>query len=65
MATTTHLSKNSTTVTHLNKPTGETVTWDEAVFTWEDSYPSTWNNIRTPFNRPSKNSTTTTHLSKN
>lgn len=61
--TPTNASKNNATVTNANK-TGEAVTWDEATFTWDDSYPSTWDNVRTPIVKTSKNSASVSNASK-
>ena len=57
-------SKNSLSVSNFTK-TSVSVTWDEAVFTWDESYPSTWDSQRIPLTRGTKNSVTITNESKN
>jgi len=64
MATVVNKSKNNATVTNKSR-SGTNVTWNEAVYTWNDSKPSTWNNQRTPVSKSSKNSTTVVNQNKN
>lgn len=61
---TTNDSKNSVTLTNDSK-TGDAITWDEAIFTWDNSYPSTWDNARVPMTKDSKNNLSITNDSKN
>ena len=63
--TITNLSKNNLTITNQSKPSGESLTLEDATFTWDESDPSTWENIRTPLNKVSKNNLTITNVSKN
>lgn len=60
----TNQSKTNVSLTNQAKG-GETVTWDEAEFTWDESYPSTWDAVRTPMKRISKSNVTMTNVSKN
>ncbi len=58
-------SKTNVTIANTSKSSGSTITWAEVVFTWEDSRPSTWDSIRTPFTKDSKNSVSITNDTKN
>ena len=57
-------SKTTISITNQGKPSGDTVKWSEAVYTWEESRPSTWDVIRLPLARESKNSVTISNTSK-
>ena len=58
-------SKNNLSITNQSKPSGESITWDDATFTWDESDPSTWDNVRTPLNKISKTNITINNVSKN
>lgn len=64
MATTiTKETKNDLTVTSISK--SSSTTWDEAIFTWDESPPSTWDSVRVPLTKETKNTLTITNESKN
>lgn len=58
-----NLSKNTVTITNESKPSGATVTWDEADFTWDEAnFP--WDNIGFPLTKPDKTAITITNETK-
>ena len=64
MVTISNESKNNLSVTNQTK-TGSTITWNQAVYTWDESKPGTWNIPRLPITRESKNNLSVSNESKN
>ena len=56
-------SKNTLNVS--NEAKDESITWDEATMTWDESNPMTWDSQGTLITRESKNSLTITNENKN
>ena len=58
MATTVNnISKNTIVTVSNESRSGAEVTWAEATFTWDESYPSTWASVRSIIARETKNAT--------
>lgn len=57
-------SKNNITITNLDKGLDNTITWDEATFSWNDAS-GTWDTIRFAVSKQTKNSISITNETKN
>ena len=59
----TNENKNNLPITNEDR-VSMNLTWDEAVFTWDDAGGSTWDNQRLPITNESKNNLSITNESK-
>ena len=58
-------TKTDVTISNTSKSSGSTIAWTEGANSWEESRPSKWDSIRTPFTKDSKNSVSITNDTKN